>query len=169
MNLFNSFALLPFALAGVAFAPVVLAQEAQVCAPKIVDTRTAFPTGSQNAGHHGLVKVGVKLGADGTVAAASIVKSSGFAALDRAALASVRDHWRFDVAHCGADQLALERVVDITYRSAAEKTLSGTVNTKATSESKRLLAESQCHIARSAADTVYACLQNTTASLANTK
>jgi TonB family protein len=113
--------------------------------------------------------VSVTLDTLGTVATANLKQSSGYPALDRAALTSVRDHWRFDVAHCDSTALAIERVVDVNYRSAAGRTLSGTVNTRAARESKRLLAASQCHVKRSGDDTVFACLQNVTTSVASAK
>jgi TonB family protein len=174
MNLSATISLFPIlsTLAALTLSPVEAraAEPDATCSPAIVATRTVFPSHSQVRGEHGVVQVAIKLGSDGRAAETRLAKSSGFAQLDRAAVASVREHWRFNVARCDAQSLGLERVVEIAYRRAPQHTLSGTVNPKAAGESKRILAENRCHIDRSVSDTtVYACLQHSSVSVASAK
>jgi protein TonB len=56
-----------------------------------------YPEESRRLGHAGVVTVRAVIDTDGSVASARIVRSSGYDALDRAALTAVR-HWRFTPA-----------------------------------------------------------------------
>ncbi|MCB9914281.1 MAG: energy transducer TonB [Planctomycetes bacterium] len=60
-----------------------------------------YPDAARRAGVEGTVQVGLEVGADGGVARAWLLRSSGSAALDREALRNVR-RWRFDLATVAA-------------------------------------------------------------------
>jgi len=55
-----------------------------------IETKKHYPPFARNLQQEGTVIVNVVIGADGAVVSTSLVKSSGFATLDKAALAAVR-------------------------------------------------------------------------------
>lgn len=61
----------------------------------------AYPASARRRAQQGTVTVRVLVGADGTVARAEVAESSGFDALDDAALETVRSRWRFAPARRG--------------------------------------------------------------------
>ena len=139
-----------------------------VCSPQLLNTRTDFPTKAQLQGEHGVVRVRLALDASGHATAVQVARSSGFATLDRAALNSVREYWRFSVANCSAQELAAHRTVDVTFNSAPRHTLAGTIDFKAIAQTKALAANDQCHQSRDeSGDPVFACVKGTTGSYAS--
>ncbi|MBR0674257.1 energy transducer TonB [Roseomonas soli] len=53
-----------------------------------------YPAESRRRGEEGVVRLALRIGSDGRVEGAEVTDSSGYAALDRAALEAVR-RWRF--------------------------------------------------------------------------
>ena len=74
-------------------APAGAARPAKVRPP----TPLEYPEAEKKAGHHGNTTVEITVGADGASSGARVVTSSGFPALDEAALKAVSS-WRFDPA-----------------------------------------------------------------------
>ena len=74
------------------------------------------PTAARRREQQGTVTVKVLVGADGSVERAEIADSSGFDALDNAALDTVRARWRFVPARHGG--LAVESWVLVPIRFA---------------------------------------------------
>jgi TonB family protein len=157
-----------FALSVLVAAPAFAAEPpATACSPRFVSTHTDFPAAARNFGAHGVVHVDIRLGADGRPAEAQVRKSSGHRALDQAAIDSVRNRWRFDVAQCSELDLAVQRTVEVHFRRPVRNTVSGTVNRKAPAETQELLARNRCDIARDARDTtIYSCVKNSGRELA---
>ncbi|MBT9097862.1 energy transducer TonB [Methylovulum psychrotolerans] len=73
-----------------------------------------YPTASRELGEQGRVLVRAKISADGKVEQILLRKSSGYARLDEAALASVKQ-WRFVPARQGAEQVAAWVVVPVAF------------------------------------------------------
>lgn len=154
-------------LALVSFALQAQEREA-ACEPVVVTMRTAFPNYAQERRQHGVAHLAIRLGATGKVVDARIVKSSGHAALDRAAVNSVRTHWRFDVAYCSADDLAQQRSVTVKYERPRGTTVSGTLNRKALSRSRQLHANEHCSASEQThATTVFTCREPAALGLAD--
>jgi len=78
--------------------------------------RPAYPAIARRRGQQGTVTVRVLVGADGSVERAEVADSSGFDALDDAALETVRSRWRFVPAR--HDGLAVESWVLVPIRFA---------------------------------------------------
>jgi periplasmic protein TonB len=75
----------------------------------------AYPRASRLAGQQGQVVVKVLVSAEGSAVSVSLQRSSGFARLDEAALAAVRQ-WRFVPATRGADAFEEWVLVPIAFR-----------------------------------------------------
>jgi len=75
-----------------------------------------YPAGARRRAQQGTVTVRVLVGADGSVERAEVADSSGFDALDDAALETVRSRWRFVPARHGG--LAVESWVLVPIRFA---------------------------------------------------
>ncbi|HEX3674328.1 MAG TPA: TonB family protein [Rhizomicrobium sp.] len=58
-------------------------------------TIPAFPPLDRRLSHEGTVQLTIAIDADGNVTGASIDRSSGYDSLDAAAIAWVKDHWRY--------------------------------------------------------------------------
>jgi protein TonB len=58
-------------------------------------TIPAFPPLDRRLGHEGTVQLTISIDAGGNVIGASIDRSSGYDSLDAAAIAWVKDHWRY--------------------------------------------------------------------------
>jgi TonB family protein len=128
------------------------------CKPGLVQTRTEFPQRSQEQGEHGDVKLLVRLGADGRASAVAVQQSSGFAALDKAAVDSVSNHWRFSVGQCSPEQLQLAYDVAVRFERPVRYTLSNSIDWKAVALTKKLTNDSQCHVSSADVDTkVFTC------------
>jgi TonB family protein len=76
--------------------------ERNTCIPPLVQPpasaaahRPAYSLQSMRARHHGVTIVRVEIAADGSVAADSLYRSSGYSELDRSALDAVKS-WQFD-------------------------------------------------------------------------
>jgi TonB family protein len=136
------------------------AQEREsACAPTIVAMRADFPAYAQELRQHGAVQLTLRLGSDGSVAAARVTQSSGHALLDNASVRSARDYWRFGVKGCAPADLSQERTVTVTYQRPPGLTLSGTINRKAIVGTRKLLADNRCHATQPAHElTVFACV-----------
>src|SRR5208283_3192433 len=76
----------------------------------------AYPAIARRRAQQGTVTVSVLVGADGSVERAEVADSSGFDALDNAALETVRSRWRFVPARHGG--LAVESWVLVPIRFA---------------------------------------------------
>lgn len=128
------------------------------CKPGLVQTRTDFPQRSQQQGEYGDVKLLVKVGADGRASAVAVQQSSGFATLDKAAVDSVTNHWRFSVGQCSSEQLQLSYDVAVRFERPVRYTLANTVDWKAVALSKKLASDSQCYVSSTDVDTkVFTC------------
>ena len=71
-----------------------------------------YPSSSRRAGHQGTTIITFVVGTSGTVTSARVTKSSGYAALDQAAISAVRT-WRFTPARSG-----LGHAVPYTYKQS---------------------------------------------------
>ncbi|MDB6174581.1 MAG: TonB family protein [Chthoniobacteraceae bacterium] len=75
----------------------------------------AYPEAARRAKQEGVVKLRVRLNADGSVASVSLGSSSGFPLLDERALSVVRAEWRFKPARIGGLPVASEFIVPIRF------------------------------------------------------
>ena len=66
--------------------------------PLVTNVLPAYPPEALARGIEGTVMLRVLVGQDGTVRRTTVETSSGDATLDESALATVRDHWRFEPA-----------------------------------------------------------------------
>jgi TonB family protein len=131
------------------------------CATPIAGLRIDFPDRAQERRWHGTVRVAIQLNADGHVTAATLAKSSGHATLDRAARTSARTYWRFDVAKCTPIDLSRKHMVAITFNRSRGIGVSNTLNRRALSSQRQLLADRNCLATRPDRDTVvFACRTN---------
>ncbi len=74
-----------------------------------------YPRIAKLRGMEGLVKLRVKVGINGQPITVDLQQSSGFSALDRAAIAVVR-HWRFEPARRGGIKVAGVAIVPIQFK-----------------------------------------------------
>jgi TonB family protein len=140
------------------------------CDPQLVSTRTDFPAKSQLRGEHGVVHLLIKLAMDGRATDVQVGHSSGYRTLDHAAANSVRDHWRFDIAHCTEADLAVGKTVDVTFRRAPRQTLASTIDAKSIAQTKALAGNSQCHASYDETGTaIFACIKDAALNLASTQ
>jgi TonB family protein len=86
------------------------------CDPNVVASPTHFPLQSRLRGQEGVVLFEVQVDEAGRVAAARVLESSGHDRLDRAASASIRDGWRFNVTGCDRKDLPASDLVSVEYR-----------------------------------------------------
>jgi len=79
----------------------------------ILATRTQppYPAESQRLGEQGTTTLRVRIAPDGTVADASVATGSGSARLDTAALAFVKDTYRWETLACAVPVATLVRIV----------------------------------------------------------
>ncbi|MGF1495782.1 MAG: TonB family protein [Elainellaceae cyanobacterium] len=75
--------------------------------------KPSYPRSALDAGAEGTVNIMVDISAEGGVTSASLVGSSGHAALDQAALAAVRNRWRFQPISRGASGVVVSVVMTI--------------------------------------------------------
>lgn len=87
------------------------------CDPTVIQSPTRFPLQSQLRGQDGVVLLEVTVDADGRVSATQLLRSSGHKRLDRAADASIRDGWRFDVTNCERKDLPASDLIEVEYRN----------------------------------------------------
>jgi protein TonB len=87
------------------------------CDPTVIQSPTRFPLQSQLRGQDGVVFLEVTVDADGRVSATQLLRSSGHKRLDRAADASIRDGWRFDVTKCARKDLPVSDLIQVEYRN----------------------------------------------------
>ena len=90
---------------------------ADTCDPKIIAGDTSFPMRSQLRGQEGTVFMDVTIDAQGRPADVHLVDSSGYRLLDRAAEASVRTNWEFDVSTCERKDLPIKHRIAVEYRN----------------------------------------------------
>lgn len=100
---------------GVASAPI--AQAADSCSPRIMQSPATFPQRAELRGQSGTVFLAVVVDETGRALDAKLHKSSGHRLLDRAAAASVRDGWIFDVSTCERKDLPAHRIISVEYRN----------------------------------------------------
>ncbi|MEM9450688.1 MAG: TonB family protein [Cyanobacteria bacterium P01_E01_bin.6] len=86
-------------------------------APRTVACRScpkpSYPSSALNAGIEGTINIMVDINANGNVTSATLVGSSGNSALDRAALSTVRNRWRFQPIRGGASGVVVSVVMTI--------------------------------------------------------
>ena len=95
-------------------APVAAAQAE--CDPQVLTSPTHFPTRSQVRGQEGTVFLEVRVDGSGRVSETQLLRSSGHGLLDRAAAASVRHGWVFDVSACERKDLPASDLITVEYR-----------------------------------------------------
>jgi protein TonB len=100
---------------GVTSAPSALA--ADVCTPRVMQSPADFPSRAELRGQSGTVFLEVTVDENGHAMDARLHKSSGHRLLDRAAAASVRDSWIFDVSGCERKDLPANQVISVEYRN----------------------------------------------------
>jgi protein TonB len=74
-----------------------------------------YPDFARRLGHEGRVVIRIQVLSSGAVAAASIERSSGYAVLDEAALATIK-RWRFRPAQRGGQPVDATLNVPITFK-----------------------------------------------------
>jgi protein TonB len=84
--------------------------------PLVTNVLPAYPPEALARGIEGTVMLRVLVGQDGTVRRTTVETSSGDATLDESALATVRDHWRFEPARRAGMAIELEVRVPIHFR-----------------------------------------------------
>jgi len=100
------------------------------CHVGVLAAPAEFPLGSQKNSEHGTVRVLLRVDAQGRAVSAITEQSSGYARLDRAAVHSVLNEWRFDVSSCAEAKFPLTKQVDVEYRRAPIATLSVSISSK---------------------------------------
>lgn len=78
-------------------------------------TQPPYPTASRRLGEEGSVVLAVSIAADGSVTGVSLLRSSGFARLDAAALAHARRAWRFEPALAAGKPVAAQREITVRF------------------------------------------------------
>lgn len=86
------------------------------CDPRVASSPTHFPQQSQLRGQAGIVYLKVKVDESGRVSGTQLLRSSGFRLLDRAAAASVREGWVFDVSGCSSKDFPASDLITVEYR-----------------------------------------------------
>lgn len=95
----------------------VQSAQAASCTARVMESPVEFPARAQPRGQSGTVFVAVVVDETGRATDAKVHKSSGHRLLDRAATASVRDGWLFDVSACERKDLPVNQVISIEYRN----------------------------------------------------
>jgi protein TonB len=75
----------------------------------------AYPLAARKRGIEGVVRLNVEVSADGAALAVNIAVSSGFAPLDEAALAAVRN-WRFEPAKRGGKAVSARVEIPLRFK-----------------------------------------------------
>jgi TonB family protein len=86
------------------------------CDPTVLESPTRFPLQSQVRGQEGVVFLDVTVDQSGRVTETELLRSSGYELLDRAASASIRDQWVFDVSSCERKDLPIKDLISVVYR-----------------------------------------------------
>lgn len=87
------------------------------CSARVMESPAEFPARAEPRGQSGTVFLEVVVDESGRATDAKVHKSSGHRLLDRAATASVRDGWLFDVSSCERKDLPVNQVIAIEYRN----------------------------------------------------
>lgn len=141
-------------------ASVAQAHDSNECRPVVTSARTDFPAAAQRVGAHGAVVVNIRIDSDGRASEVTVAESSGHDTLDGAAVASVREHWLFDVTGCTAADLQREQTASVEFIRAKPTTLYATRDARAIAQARQLRNNQQCHTAEvDANETVFSCLQ----------
>jgi TonB family protein len=128
------------------------------CTPTATAPRTDFPTLAQEMGLGGSLVIGLKLGVQGEVLSARVIRSSGRAPLDRAAVESAKRYWRFDIVDCSAEDLAREFRQTVTYTPTKGLPFSGAVNRRSLQRLRAVAGDERCALAKQSHETtVVAC------------
>lgn len=98
----------------------VVTEKASYSAPSsyaayLDNPKPSYPRIAKLRGMEGTVKLRVKVGTDGRPVTVDLQQSSGFSALDHAAIKVVR-HWRFEPARRGGIKVAGEAIVPIQFK-----------------------------------------------------
>lgn len=96
---------------------VMPSAQAAGCSPRVMQGPAEFPARAELRGHSGTVFLEVVVDENGRAKNAKLHKSSGHRLLDRAAVASVRERWIFDVSTCERKDLPAHQVVSVEYRN----------------------------------------------------
>lgn len=91
--------------------------EAAGCSPRVMESPAEFPSRAELRGQSGTVFLEVVVDENGRPQDARLHKSSGHRLLDRAAAASVRTGWVFDVSTCERKDLPANQVISVEYRN----------------------------------------------------
>jgi periplasmic protein TonB len=86
------------------------------CDPTVLKSPTRFPLQSQVRSQEGVVFLDVTVNESGRVTDTQLLSSSGHELLDRAARASIRDQWVFDVTSCERKDLPINDLIRVEYR-----------------------------------------------------
>lgn len=87
------------------------------CELRAITAPAKFPIRSQLRGQRGIVLLEVAVDSHGRAIQTRLIQSSGHRLLDRAATASVRDAWIFDISGCERQDLPATRTVAVEYRN----------------------------------------------------
>jgi protein TonB len=113
----SSIALTVLATASLSLLSLAQPAAAAGCDPHVVKSHTHFPVRSQLRGQRGTVYLNVSVDENGRATGTRLHRSSGHRLLDRAAAASVRDRWVFDVSSCERKDLPADHLVAVEYRN----------------------------------------------------
>jgi protein TonB len=75
----------------------------------------AYPLAARKRGIEGVVRLNVEVSAEGAPTAVNLAESSGFAPLDEAALAAVRN-WRFEPAKRGGKAVSARVEIPLRFK-----------------------------------------------------
>jgi protein TonB len=95
-----------------------LTPETYAAASAIAATHTipSYPALDRRLDHEGTVLLTVAIDTNGNVSDASVTKSSGFEGLDAAAVAWVKEHWRYKPATRNGNAVAATARAEVTFR-----------------------------------------------------
>ncbi len=87
-------------------------------ASAVAETHTipSYPALDRRLNHQGTVLLTVMIDAQGNVSDASVAKSSGYDGLDAAAVAWVKEHWRYKPAMHNGSAVAATARAEVTFR-----------------------------------------------------
>jgi len=94
---------------------VSLPQDSAVVSVSGTHTIPPYPALESRLGHQGTVKLRLSISPQGAVIAADIVQSSGFPALDQAALSWVMGHWKYKPAIQGGVPVASTTIAAVVF------------------------------------------------------
>ncbi|MEZ5498338.1 MAG: TonB family protein [Steroidobacteraceae bacterium] len=101
---------------GDAMGPTAIAPTSVRADPRFPLTQPPYPSQEVRMGHEGAVNVAVLVGVEGRVLEARVSRSSGYAALDEAALREARRNWRFLAATADGNAIAAWHEVRVVFR-----------------------------------------------------